>query len=68
VVNSGSSYNEISHELLADSGFGGGIAVGARRPGLATTTASHRPFDDKVSSSTTLAAFNCSCVQWNCPG
>jgi hypothetical protein len=66
VVNSGSGYNENSHELLADSGFGSGIAVGARRPGLATTTASHRAFDDKVSPATTFAASNSSRLQWNC--
>jgi hypothetical protein len=67
VVNSGSGYNENSHELLADSGFGSGIAVGARRPGLATTTASHRAFHDKVSSSS-IAASNSSGPQWNWAG
>jgi hypothetical protein len=67
VVNSASGYNENSHELLADSGIGGGIAVVARRPGLATTTASHRAFDDKVSSSTIVAS-NSSGPQWNWAG
>jgi hypothetical protein len=67
VVNSGSGYNENSHELLADSGFGGSIAVGARRTKLATTTASHRPFDDKVSSSSIVAS-NSSGPQWNRAG
>jgi len=62
VVNFGSGYNEVSHELLADSGFGGGVAVGARRPEPATATASHRAFGDKVSSATTLSVFNYSCL------
>lgn len=65
VVNSVSGYNEISHELLADFGIGGSIAVGARRPELATTAASHRSVDYEVSSAT-LATCNYSCLQWNC--
>jgi hypothetical protein len=45
-----SSYNRDSHELLVDSGFGGGVAVGARRPRLATTTTSYRALGDEVSA------------------
>lgn len=45
----GNSYNKAPNEILADSGFGGGAAVGAGRPGHATTT-SHRAFGDQVSS------------------
>jgi hypothetical protein len=58
-------YNENLHELLADSGFGGGIAVGARRPELAATTVSHRAFGHEVSFATALAACGSSCLQWN---
>jgi hypothetical protein len=65
-MNSGSGYNEISHELLADSGIGGGIAVGARRPELAKPRPSYGAVGYEVSPATTFAAFNSSRLQWNC--
>jgi len=44
------SYNKAPNEILADSGFGGRAAVGAGRPGHATTTTSYCAFGDQVSS------------------
>jgi len=45
-----SSYNKAPNEILLDSGFGGGIAVGAGRPRRFATATSHRALGDQVSS------------------
>jgi len=49
-VTPGCSYNKTLNEILVDSGFGGGVAVGARSPGHVTTATSYRALGDQVSS------------------